>query len=691
MGFFRKSRDEKGLKGGKGESQESEESALQKEKKSQQVQIKVPNDKTDTVKDRIANDDKNASSFDAGERKIVVEDWDSNSFKRHDEKSNEKDVQNVQAVQSNVSVQNGQESGQNRQIGQGGQNGQNAQGSVQSGRNVELKGSQNKIKNDNHFLSLNLNECAVEKKETVEIGKESVVRGNQGKVESDGTKKSCGLLDKALQDRRKIAYLPIYYDIFDLNGKTYGKLVRCYIDNSNKIVGFTNGVEDFETENINVAGYVFADRSLSKILSNRYLNVKMANLDAYLGHLRMCGKSAESDFTYNKVKNHFIKISNEYLRREAKGFNFEELNAFNIDFGRVMSSKDSEILESIMKMKLKYKQYNFDKQNGKNNRLNSGKTGKNANGCDFLTGGGDEEKYRNYMPLFCVLEEDYSLSTVSIYCEWFKNGNVAFEQGFEITKGFDIDRLGNIYEDKDFENQLNERDYIVGRLKNLNNAYRFMKNAMIEAEKKERVEKAIYKCEDLVNSESFGESFGNYGSGGSGGDSGDACVCGKTRANAKANAVEEGCECEKIEFAENFDCVRSCDDEQACEDSEIEALIDSGKIEAGVNVGEKVYGAIAETKKAFYLIAKKFLDMDTSFEREKDNLNATLITNQLPQIPMSEVCENILEFRDRIDFITDKTKGVKVPRPKRQSLGGCQKCCKVFDFNTINKEDIRII
>ncbi len=666
MGFFRKSRDEKGLKGGKGERQESEEIALQKEKNSQQVQIKVPNDKLDIVKDRIANDDKNASSFDAGERKTVVEDWDSNSFKRHDEKSNEKNVQNVQAVQSNVK-------GSNVESLSGKFSGK------ESGRSDRRTGEQavtgEKVKSDRQ------GEFA-----RGEIVKESVVRSNQGKVEGEGTRKSCGLLDKALQDRRKIAYLPIYYDIFDLDGKTYGKLVRCYLDNSNKIVGFTNGVEDFETENINVAGYVFADRSLSKILSDRYLNVKMANLDAYLGHLRMCGKSAESDFIYNKVKNHFIKISNEYLRREAKGFNFKELNAFNIDFGRVMSSKDSEILDNIMKMKMKYKQYNFDKQNGKNNRLNSGKTGKNANGGD-LTSGGDEEKYRNYMPLFCVLEEDYSLSTVSIYCEWFKNGNVAFEQGFEITKGFDIDRLGNIYEDKEFENQLNESDYIVGRLKNLNDAYRFMKNAMIEAEKKERAEKAIYKCEDLAN----GESFGSFDSGASGGDCGDVCVGGKARANANVNAVEESCECEKIEFAENFDCVRSCDDEQACEDSEIEALIDSGKIEAGVNVGAKVYGAIAETKKAFYLIAKKFLDMDTSFEREKDNLNATLITNQIPQIPMSEVCENILEFRDRIDFITDKAKGVKIPRPKRQSLGGCQRCCKVIDFNTINKEDIRII
>lgn len=441
-----------------------------------------------------------------------------------------------------------------------------------------------------------------------EKGRNDLLRALQSACEA--TQRELEAYEKAKRAKKAKqefnAYLPIYNVINDLDGTTYGKMVRCRLDKNNKIVEFDSEIIDFEVKsNSIVIGYVFTDENLQKLVGERTLNLKMANLNNFLNQFNNNADFSQSCGleTYNKVREQFNAVGRDYLMREIKNLSYEQVKEFNSEFKEIISSADEEVLNKINKMKSKYRMINENPQ---------------AN-----------IKANNVVPLFCVMEDDYSLSTVCIHCVYKQNGDVAFNHKLEIVKGFDATNLGNVFEDVSLENKLAENN-IVKKLENLHTAFNYL------SERRKVVEERSRKAGNSATDKAEGE---------------EELVISEWRENGKKK-----------------------------EDKDISVV-----------VGSKIYGAMCETRKAFYFIAKRYLEKDSTFIKETDNLNANLIVAQLSQFPMHEVEKNILNMRDRIDFVVDDANGVKYPRQKKHSIcknGGEQ---AVIDLSMFNKSDIKIV
>lgn len=473
--------------------------------------------------------------------------------------------------------------------------------------------------------------------------------------------------------RGSVAYMPLYYVVENLDGRSYGKMVCCYLDSDGLVVDYDDEVIDFVTVKNGVIGYIFADKMLDNIMSKRFLNVKLDNLDAYLEHMRTSARakgganfsdeSVKSNYTYRRTKEQIVKIAKEYLKRETGGYNINQMKQFKSDFNDVMRVDDDSLLYKIKKMKADYRRLNEVRKSGEN----AGPIER----CSIE----EEENFINFMPIFCIMEDDFSLSTVSVLCECFQNGDIEFKHNFEITKGFDVEKIGNVYEDENLQNQLMGDDFIVDKLSNVLKAYNSLKSAVIDVESERTGKNAIYKCEDLVNCEESGNKNCEKQSG----------------KNAKVADENKGKEDDFQVAYENEASLEKADATMG-DVKKIENLIEKGNIDICLKSGTKVYGVLGETKRSFYLVAKRFLDSGSAFVREEDDLNANLIINQISNIPMEKLKSSILELRERIDFIYDSEKDIRIARPRKQSLRTKRQLpCAVIDFNAIKKDEIQLL
>lgn len=242
-----------------------------------------------------------------------------------------------------------------------------------------------------------------------------------------------------------VRWLPIYYDAIKIDGINYGKAVKCFIDDDNNLT-FSKQIIDFETTN-NIVGFLFFDEQLTQIADEKYINNKLSNISAFL----TCEECNEE--MYFKVRNQFNKLVDKYLKKESICLNADELFDFNIQLKEILSYRGDDLLARVNAMKLHYKQISQDRK-------------------------GQRE---NFMPIFCAMEDDFSMSTISVKCLQGEEGELTFNNDFVLTKGFDLDTLGNVYFDDEFSKELS-CDEIEEKLKNINDAILFFTENQSEVE-----------------------------------------------------------------------------------------------------------------------------------------------------------------------------------------------------------------